>query len=90
MWTVKIEEFRRILDIPKKYRMSEINRIVLKTIETELSPLFKNLQIEKIKKKCAYAGRGNKVTHIVFTFEKEDEPPYNVRINENKTKLSNH
>lgn len=89
MWTVEIEEFRRILDIPEKYRMSEINRIVLKTIETELSPLFKNLQIEKIKKKGAYAGRGNKVTHIVFTFEKEDETPYNVRINGNKTKLSN-
>lgn len=89
MWTVEIEEFRRILDIPEKYRMSEINRIVLKTIETELSPLFKNLQIEKIKKKGAYTGRGNKVTHIVFTFEKEDETPYNVRINGNKTKLSN-
>lgn len=89
MWTVEIEEFRRILDIPKCYRMTDINKNVLKFIEIDLSPLFKNLQIEKIKKKGAYAGRGNKVTHIVFTFEKEDETPYNVRINGNKTKLSN-
>ena len=89
MWTVEIEEFRRILDIPKCYRMTDINKNVLKFIEIDLSPLFKNLQIEKIKKKGAYAGRGNKVTHIVFTFEKEEETPYNVRINGNKTKLSN-
>lgn len=89
MWTVEIEEFRRILDIPEKYKMCEINRTVLTPIKSELSPLFKNLQIEKIKKKGAYSGRGNKVTHIVFTFEKEDETPYNVRINGNKTKLSN-
>lgn len=89
MWTVEIEEFRRILDIPKCYRMTDINKNVLKFIEIELSPLFKNLQIEKIKKKGAYSGRGNKVTHIFFTFEKEDETPYNVRVNGNKSKLSN-
>ena len=88
LWTVEIEEFRRILDIPKNYRMSEINKNILKFIETELKPLFKNLQIEKIKKKGAYSGRGNKVTHIVFTFEKEDEVPFNVRLNGIKTKLS--
>ena len=88
LWTVEIEEFRRILDIPKNYRMSEINKNILKYLEIELKPLFKNLQIEKIKKKGAYSGRGNKVTHIVFTFEKEDEVPFNVRLNGIKTKLS--
>lgn len=88
LWTVEIEEFRRILDIPKNYRMSEINKNILKFIEIELKPLFKNLQIEKIKKKGAYSGRGNKVTHIVFMFEKEDEVPFNVRLNGIKTKLS--
>lgn len=88
LWTVEIEEFRRILDIPKNYRMSEINKNILKFIEIELKPLFKNLQIEKIKKKGAYSGRGNKVTHIVFTFDKEDEVPFNVRLNGIKTKLS--
>lgn len=88
-WNISIEKFKELLDIPENYKMCEINRTVLTPIKAELSPLFKNLQIEKIKKKGAYAGRGNKVTHIVFTFEKEDETPYNVRINGNKTKLSN-
>ena len=88
LWTVEIEEFRRILDIPNSYKFCEINRSVLTPIIKELTPLFKNLQIEKIKKKGAYSGRGNKVTHIVFTFEKEDEVPFNVRLNGIKTKLS--
>lgn len=88
LWTVEIEDFRRILDIPNSYKFCEINRSVLTPIIKELTPLFKNLQIEKIKKKGAYSGRGNKVTHIVFTFEKEDEVPFNVRLNGIKTKLS--
>lgn len=88
-WIVEIEEFRRILDIPNSYKFCEINRSVLTPIIKELTPLFKNLQIEKIKKKGPYSGRGNKITRIIFTFEKEDETPYNVRINGNKTKLSN-
>lgn len=88
MWTVEMDEFRRILDIPEKYRMSEINRVILKTVETELFPLFKNLQIKKIKRTGAYAGRGNRITHIIFTFEKEDEIPYNVYVDGKKQKLS--
>lgn len=88
-WTVKIEEFRRILGVPEGYEMKDLTKRVLKPIQEELSPIFKNLQIEKIKKKGPYSGRGNKVTHIFFTFEKEDETPYNVRVNGNKTKLSN-
>lgn len=88
LWTVEIDEFRRILGIPESYEMKDLTKRVLKPIQEELSPIFKNLQIEKIKKKGAYSGRGNKVTHIVFTFEKEDEVPFNVRLNGIKTKLS--
>lgn len=87
-WNVKIEEFKRILDIPENYEMTNINKRVLKPIQEELSPIFTNLQIEKLRKKGAYTGRGNKITHIVFTFEKEGEIPYNVRVNGIKTKLS--
>lgn len=89
IWTVEIEEFRRILDIPENYEMSDINKRVLKPIIEELTPLLKNLKIEKLRKKGAYAGRGNKITRIIFTFEKCNEIPYNVRVNGNKTKLSN-
>lgn len=88
-WNISIEKFKELLDIPENYEMRDINKRVLKPIIEELTPLFKNLKIEKLRKKGAYAGRGNKITRIIFTFEKEDETPYNVRINGNKTKLSN-
>lgn len=80
LWTVEIDEFRRILDIPESYKFCEINRSVLTPIIKELTPFFKNLHIEKIKKKGAYSGRGNKVTHIVFTFDKDEELPGQIRI----------
>ncbi|RRD68807.1 MULTISPECIES: replication initiation protein, partial [unclassified Desulfovibrio] len=88
IWSVEIEEFRRILGVPESYEMKDLTKRVLKPIQEELSPIFNNSQIEKIKKKGAYSGRGNKVTHIVFTFEKDNEIPYTVRVNGNKSKLS--
>ena len=64
-----IEEFRRLLDIPQSYPMREIDKRVLTPIETELSPIFKGLSINKEKK-----GRGGKVTSIEFTFQAETVP----------------
>ena len=64
-----IEEFRRLLDIPESYPMREIDKRVLTPIETELSPIFKGLSINKEKK-----GRGGKVTSIEFTFQAETVP----------------
>lgn len=43
-YIVKIEEFRRILDIPESYRLADIDKRVLQQIEKELSPLLKNLK----------------------------------------------
>lgn len=63
-----IEEFRRLLDIPESYPMREIDKRVLTPIETELSPIFKGLSINKEKK------RGEKVTAIEFTFQSETVP----------------
>lgn len=57
-----IEELWRLLDIPESYPMREIDKRVLTPIETELSPIFKGLSINKEKK-----GRGGKVTAIEFT-----------------------
>lgn len=88
IWKTTIDDFRYLLDIPENYKMSDINKRVLNPILEELSPIFKNLDIEKIKKTGAYSGRGNKVTHIIFTFEKTEDTPYNVRVNGIKTKLS--
>lgn len=58
---LSIEDFRNKLDIPKTYRMSDINKYVLKPIEEELSKIFASFSIEKIKYK-------KRVTRIVFYF----------------------
>ncbi|BAQ56792.1 replication protein [Lactobacillus acetotolerans] len=61
-----IQDFRAILDIPKSYRTTDIDRRVLKICREELSPIFKGLSIKKLHK-----GRGNKVTGYSFTWKAE-------------------
>ena len=63
---VRIDDFRDRLDIPKSYRMSEIDKYVLKPIIKELGFIFKNLTINKIKAK-----KGRKIEWLEFTFEPE-------------------
>ena len=41
-YKITVEEFRRLLDIPKNYRMSEIDKKVLMHIKKELPNYFKN------------------------------------------------
>ena len=64
---IEIGNFRSILGIPDTYRMTNISQRVLKPIDNELSPIFNNLQINKVKDK---KGRGGKVEFIEFTFDK--------------------
>lgn len=52
----KIEDFRRLLDIPKSYRSSDINSRVIKPIKHELPPYFENLHIRKLKKHTQITG----------------------------------
>lgn len=61
-----IEDFRYRLDIPKSYQLIDIDRKVLKPIIIELSSIFKNFKVNKIKR-----GRGGKVVALEFTFQKE-------------------
>lgn len=61
-----IEQFKILLDIPKSYGMIDIDRRVLKPIEEELSDVFIDLKIKKIKR-----GRGSKVVALLFTFQPE-------------------
>lgn len=60
------EDFRERLDIPKSYRMSEIDKHVLKPIIKELGFIFKDLNINKIKAK-----KGRKIELLEFTFTPE-------------------
>ncbi len=65
-YTVSVDEFRRLLDIPESYTMKKIGAKVLSLILKELSPYFRDLNINKIKE-----GRSIKV--LEFTFK----PQYN-------------
>ena len=59
-----IEEFRRFLNVPEYFRMTDINSRILNVAIEELAPYFKNLSIKKEKK-------GRTVVRIIFSFNSE-------------------
>ena len=63
---IEINEFRELLAIPPKYRLSEIDKFVLTPIMLELPKYFPNLKLEKIK-------TGKKVTSLKFTWSRKIE-----------------
>ena len=67
-YEVPIEDFRRLLDVPKSYRMSDINKTILTPALTELSDIFPELQCEKIKRAVA-GSRGVSVVKLIFSFK---------------------
>ena len=68
----KIEEFKALLDMPKYYGPSEIDRAIIKPTLQELSPFFKKLKVKKIKRNT----RGNPVTGYLFTWQPEHTEPW--------------
>lgn len=62
-YVVGVDEFREILNTPKSYRMSDIDKVVIKPSLKELNNYFKNLEVTKIKAK-----KGNKIAKLEFTF----------------------
>lgn len=63
----KIDEFKLLMDTPKYYQISDIDRLVIKPILKQLSPYFEDLKVKKIKSKK----RGNPVLAYEFTWKKE-------------------
>jgi len=63
------EDFNELLDIPKSYRESDLNKKVLKPIKEELTPLFRGLVIKKKYGK----GRGKPVVGYQFSFKPEEK-----------------
>lgn len=63
---IQIDDFRNRLDIPKNYRMSDVNKRVFKPIINELGLIFNNLNINKITAK-----KGRKIEWLEFVFEPE-------------------
>jgi len=60
-----MDDFRSKLDIPPSYHLCDISRKVLEPIQKELTPLFDDLEIKKVKN---MKKRGHPVTHINFRF----------------------
>ena len=62
-----IDEFKTLMDMPKSYKTSEIDRAVIKPILKELSQYFVGLKVKKIKSNK----RGNPVLGYEFTWKPE-------------------
>lgn len=61
------EEFKVLMDMPKTYQASHIDRLVIKPILKELSQYFINLKCKKVKSNK----RGNPVLGYEFTWKPE-------------------
>ena len=64
-----VEEFKTLLDTPKSYKTSEIDRAVVKPILKELSPFFKDLKVKKVKAKT----KGTPVKSYIFNWIAEEK-----------------
>lgn len=63
LYIVDLNDFKELLDVPKSYRMDNIDQRILKPALSELQTYFKDLKLEKIK-----ARKGNKIEKLKFTF----------------------
>ena len=79
-WRVKIDDFKELLNIPEKYRMSDIDKYVLKISRNELKNYFKDFEMTKIK-------NGRKIEYLEFKFVPEKK--YQENIGNEKVILSN-
>lgn len=75
----EIENFKELMDIPKSYRMRDIDRQVLESSQEQLKPYFEDIFITKVKKL-------RKVTNIIFyfIFKKDD---FTLAVNKNISPL---
>lgn len=64
IFKIEMSEFRRLLDIPSKYRMCDINKRILSPAMNEVSRYFTSLKLNKIKE-------GRSIKYLEFTFNKE-------------------
>ena len=67
-----MDEFRELLAIPPKYRISEIDKFVLTPIMTELPQYFFYLKLEKVK-------TGRRVTSLKFTWKGKQKEAIDIK-----------
>lgn len=63
----KVEEFKKMMDIPASYKISEIDRAVINPMKKQLSPIFEDLKVKKVKSNK----KGNPVIAYLFTWKPE-------------------
>lgn len=68
----KIDEFKLLLDTPKYYGPSEIDKNVLAPVMRDLPPFFEGLKIKKVKENR----RGNPVKSYIFSWKPEQTGEY--------------
>lgn len=69
---ISVDDFRFKLDVPKSYRQSDIDKVVINPAIAELSAYFQHLKCSKEYKKSS-SGRGRPaVVGFSFTFSPED------------------
>lgn len=64
-YTISMESFKKLLDIPKSYKMSDIDKKVFYPIKKDLKGYFDLFDIEKIKHK-----KDNKIEYLKLNFSK--------------------
>ncbi|WP_436864060.1 replication initiation protein [Staphylococcus shinii] len=85
---ISVDDFRERLDIPKSYRMTDLNKNVFAPIVKELGFIFNDLNITKISAK-----KSRKIEWLEFTFEPEKRihskrQPEMVNVDKNKQNTS--
>ena len=73
VWKVEIDEFRRLLDVPKSYAARDVNKRVLRPIEEELGPLLGLKVHRKYRKRGTGVGRSS-LAGFEFEFDPERVP----------------
>lgn len=77
-WIVSIDDFREFLDIPKSFKISNIDVRIIKPALEELRPLFNGLRCEK---KYKHEGRGRpRVVGYEWTFQKEQKESFDLSV----------
>ena len=88
-WQVSIEDFRHLLSIPDSYKSGNIDQQILNPTLKQLggsdeNAIFKNLKLEKIKKKGR--GRGGVLTGYKFEWETEERKQFTPKPTKSKVK----
>lgn len=72
LYTVKIEDFRELLDVPPSYKVAQIDQKIINPAIKELQEIFPKLAVKKNKART----KGSKVLGYEFTWQSEKTGKY--------------